>query len=230
MSSLFRRVTSDKEYPEIKMVVFDFDGTLVDTRKLLLNIVKKHLLKFEISLTKDLLKFFGNTPLKHYLTLAGLSSDMVNAVFNGITKDFISECKKVKPCKNFYSLKKIDARKIILSNNVTHFILKCLKILNSNFFDEVYGSDKFKNNKSFQIKKLIKKYKLDPSQVIYVGDKDIDADVAKGAGCYGVVVANKSSWSSRKDISKKNPDYIIKDLSKLVNIIRELNSEQLSLV
>ena len=72
MSSLFKRIMSKREEPGVELIIFDFDGTLVDSRELLLRIVRRHLLAFEVSLTKDLLRFFGNTPLDHYLSLTGL--------------------------------------------------------------------------------------------------------------------------------------------------------------
>ena len=229
MSSLFKRVTLDKEYSGIKLIVFDFDGTLADTRELLLRIIKKHLFTFEIYLTKDSLRFFGNTPLENYLTLTGLPSDIVRNVSDAIIEDFTKEHHKIKPCKNLLSVKKIELKKVIVSNNVTSFIKKSLEFLRVKFFDEVYGADKF-NNKISMIKRLAKKYSLSPSEIVYVGDKDIDADVSRGVGCYGVIISRKSSWSKRRDILKKRPDYIISDLGKLSYILDQIDSKQLSTV
>src|SRR3990167_5763877 len=100
MSSFFRRFFSSRENPGVKLIVFDFDGTLADTRELLLRIISRHLLAFEISLTKDLLRFFGNTPLDHYLTISGVPTDLVRSVCVGIHNDFIKEYHRIKPCKN----------------------------------------------------------------------------------------------------------------------------------
>ncbi|MEK6908695.1 MAG: HAD hydrolase-like protein [Nanoarchaeota archaeon] len=228
MTYLFRRIISNREDPGIKLVIFDFDGTLADTRELLLRIIKKHLFSFEISLTKDLIRFFGNTPLEHYLMLTGLPTDLVRSVCAGIHDDFFKEYHKIKPCKNFMSVKNIKIRKIILSNNVTFFIEKSLNFLKANFFDGVYGADRFKHNKSWMIDKLRKKYGLSRSEIIYIGDKDIDVDVARCAGVYSIIISNQSSWSSRKDIIKKRPDYLLTDLSKVSGVINQINSEQLS--
>lgn len=227
MSYLFRRILSDREYPGIKLIVFDFDGTLADTRKLFLKIIKKHLVSFEISLSKNLLKFFGNTPLEQYLELIGIPQKLTREVYSGIISDFKEESHKIRPCKGFIYVKNIDTKKVIVSNNVTSFIEKSLNYLHANFFDGVYGADLFKN-KVWMINKLCKKYKLSKSEVVYVGDKDVDVDVARGVGCYSVIISNKSSWSLRKDVLKKNPDYLLRDLSKLNEVINKINSEQLN--
>lgn len=230
MSYFFKRLISNREYPGIKLVVFDFDGTLADTRELLLRIIRKHLLTFEISLTKDLLRFFGNTPLDHYIHMAGIQTDLVRSVCVGIHDDFIKEYHRIKPCKNLQAIKGIEAKKIIVSNNVTFFIEKTLNFLKSNFFDGVYGADKYEHNKIWIINKLRKKYRLSASEIIYVGDKDIDVDVARGAGAYSIIISNKSSWSNKKDVMKKKPDYVLTDLGKLPAVIRQINSEQLTVV
>jgi phosphoglycolate phosphatase len=231
MSWFFNRITLGREEPGIKLIVFDFDGTLADTRELMLRIIKKHLLAFEISLSKDLIRFFGNTPLDHYLALAGVASDLIRSVCAGIHDDFSKEYHKIKPCKNLHTIKAISLKKVILTNNVTFFVEKALNFLKSNFFEGVYGADKFDHkNKVWMINKLRKKYDLEKSEVVYVGDKDIDVDVARGAGVYSVVISNKSSWSPRKDVIKKKPDYLLTDLSKLAGVIDQINSEQLASV
>jgi len=64
MSGFFKRFFSGREVPGVRLIVFDFDGTLVDTKELLLRIVSGHLAKFNISMTKNLIISFGNAPLK----------------------------------------------------------------------------------------------------------------------------------------------------------------------
>ena len=220
---------SIKENVGIKLIVFDFDGTLADTRELMLRIIKKHLIAFEISLTKDLVRFFGNTPLEEYITLTGIPSKLVKSVCAGIHDDFSKEYHKIKSCKNLMAIKNINVRKVIVTNNVTFFVEKALNFLNANFFDKIYGVDKFSpNSKPWIIDKIRKKYGFERNEVMYVGDKDIDVDVARNTGAYSVVIGSKTSWSSRKAIALKKPDYLISDLSKVLEIVRQINSEQLA--
>ena len=227
MNSFFNSLFSKRENPGIRLIVFDFDGTLADTRKLLINVIKKHIAKFNISLTGHLLEVFGNAPLHDYLSLAGIRNDLVKSVAKSIEEDFISEYNHIKSCKNFYLIKEISAKKCIVSNNSTEFINKTLVFWKANFFEKVLGADHF-SNKIQAINHMRKIYGLSANEIVYVGDKDIDVDVARGVGCYSVIVSNKSSWSSRKEVIKKKPDYLIKDLGTLQEVVRLINSVQLS--
>ena len=229
MSSFFKRFISPRENPGVKLIVFDFDGTLADTRELLLRIIRKHLLAFEIYLTKEFIKSFGNTPLEKYVSFVGVPNKLVRSVCSTITYDFMNEYHKIKSCKNLISIKSINIRKVIVSNNVTPFIQKTLGFLRANFFDHVYGSDNF-DNKVTMIKSLCKKYGISTSEVIYVGDKNIDVDVARQVGCYSIIIAGKAAWSSRGEILVKRPDYVLTDLGKLYEVIAQLNMKQLSAV
>ena len=161
--------------------------------------------------------------------MTGIPKDLARSVCAGIHKDFIKEHHKIKPCKNFLTVKNINVRKVIVSNNLTFFIEKSLNFLNGNFFDGIYGADKFENKVSM-INKLRRKYKLSASEIVYIGDKDVDVDVARGAGVYSVIISNKSSWSSRKEIVRKKPDYVLTDLSKVSAVIGQIDSEKLSAV
>ncbi len=227
MTSFFSSLFSSRENPGVKLIVFDFDGTLADTRSLLIKIVKKHLAKFNISLTEHLLNVFGNAPLQDYISLAGIRNDFVKSVGQSIEEDFIVEYRNIKSCKNFYTIKDIPTKKIIVSNNNTEFVEKTLHFWRANFFDKVLGANHFKN-KVYAILSLGKKYSISPDEIIYVGDKDIDVDVARNVGCISVIVSNKFSWSSRKDILKKKPDYLIKDLGTLSEIVNLISSTQIT--
>ncbi len=227
MSYFFKRIFSLREQPRIKLIVFDFDGTLADTRGLLLGIIKKHLMKFNISLTGSLINVFGNAPLKDYISLTGIKNDFVKSVAKSIEDDFILEYEHIKSAKNIESLKHINCLKIIVSNNSTEFIEKVLNHWKIKFFDEVYGADHF-TNKIVAIKRLAKKNKVSMDEIVYVGDKDKDVSVARESECYSVIISNKIAWSSRKDVEKMKPDFLIKDLSGLIKVIQHINMSEIS--
>lgn len=225
MSGFFKRIFSPREEPGIRLIIFDFDGTLADTKELLLRIVSKHLAKFNISMTKNLIISFGNAPLKDYLSFAGLKRDFVRSVGASVNDDFLAEYTKVKPCRDLLSVGKIDARKVVVSNNISSFIEKSLNYLRADFFDEIYGADRFVN-KVKAIKSLCRRYRVSPDEVVYVADKRIDVRIARAVGCYSVIVSNKASWSTHAEVVKEKPDYLIGSLGKLSRVIERINMEQ----
>lgn len=229
MTSFFKRFISGRQMPGIRLIVFDFDGTLADTRELLTRIVRKHLARFNISMTKQLLVQFGNTPLSTYVSRTGLHADLVRSVCASIMEDFMAEYIRIKPCKNLQVLKDITIKKVIVSNNMTAFIQTTLHFLYANFFDGVYGADQF-SDKTHMIRALCKKYAVRPEEVVYVGDKDIDVGVARAVGCYSIIISGPAAWSSRTDILKQHPDYVLTDLGKLPAVIWELDAQELAAV
>ena len=221
----FKRIFYKREMPGIRLLVFDFDGTIADTRGLLLKIVSRHLAKFNISLTKNLIIKFGNAPLVDYLSLAGLRRDLIQSISTAIVADFIAEHHAIKPCKNLMAIRNIEIPKVIVSHNITSFIEKTLNFLHANFFERIYGADRFVN-KIQAIRSLCRKYHVAPSEVIYIGDKNVDVRVARGVGCYSVIISGKSAWSPRAAVAKEHPDYILTDLGKLPGVLAQINAEQ----
>lgn len=226
MSFFFKSLFS-KNDECIKLIVFDFDGTLADTRKLLLQIIHKHLAKFNIVLTENLLKVFGNAPLRDYLSLAGIRNDLVSSVTKSIEQSFVKEYEKIKMAKNINFLSELDVKKVVVSNNNTEFIERVLRDNNIRFFEKVYGADHF-TDKVHAIRSLCRKYKISTEEVIYVGDKDKDVFVAREVGCYSVIVSSKIAWSSRSEILAVKPDFLITDLKSLSKVVDQINVSEVA--
>jgi len=205
----------------IKLVVFDFDGTLTDNQKIIFNIIKKSVIKAGYKLPKNYLYEMGNMPLLAHLHKIGIKKDAAS-IADEIKNNFIQESKKVKPVKNIRSLREIKKNKIILTNNDERYVRAILKRFKVDFFNEIHGGGKAKD-KVGHLKLLLKKKKVNVKEAVYVGDKNYDAYVARKVGCISVVVSTKASWSPRKDIIESKPDFIIDDLSKLKNIINKLD-------
>lgn len=206
----------------IKLLVFDFDGTLADSRKILLNLVKKEIKNSEYRISKAFVKRFGDKPLNGILKMIGFGNNELDYYSREIHKDFFKNAGKIKACKNLKSLKKIRIKKIVLSNSIHKFISIVLRNLGvMKYFEHVFGADEFKN-KVQEFRKIIKIYKIKPREIAYVGDRVIDAKLARKIGCYSIIILRKSSWSPRKDIVKARPDFIVSDLGKVKEIVERL--------
>lgn len=205
----------------IKLVVFDFDGTLADTKKLLLKIIEHNVEKFDIKLNNGFLKSFGDKILDETLSVLGVEEHVFPSLAREIEFDFIKHSYLAPLCSGIMNLKKINKKKIILSNSIDEFIKEVLKKNKITFFDEVYGCDRFENKRE-GFREIIKKYKVKPEEIVYVGDRPVDTALAKFVGCYSVILTHKASWSSKKDIENSKPDYIatsLNDLRKVINHI-----------
>lgn len=207
----------------IKIVVFDFDGTLANTRRLVLEIIKKHFGNFNYELSKKDANTLGDSPLEEFIESCGVQKDLVDLLTKLINRDFIKEHKEITGCKNLKKIKGLRQRKIVVSNNTEGFINESLKFLRIDFFDEVYGANNFKD-KEHCLRKILRKYKLKPEEMVYVGDRPVDVKVGRKVGCFSVVVSNRCSWSNRENLLKEDPDIIVGDLGDLKKVVKKLNS------
>ncbi len=199
---------------KIKLIIFDFDGTLVDTKKLYYNSIHKWLKKEEVRFSeKKFRKFFG---LKLAEILKKLkvkkSSEKIK---RGVYEDVFSDLNKIKVVKDIGQIKKFKVKKIIVSNTSSELVDRVLKKHKlKKYFDEVYGGDKFHHKEIF-IKNYLKKNKLKGKEVFYVADMVRDVKIARKIGCVSVIIANKISWSKKRELLKAEPDFILKSLADI---------------
>jgi len=60
-------------------------------------------------------------------------------------------------------------------------------------------------------------YRLDPRRVMVVGDTPADVQCAKANGC--VAVAVMTGFSTREELQRSAPDYLLDDLHGLRDLI-----------
>jgi len=206
----------------IKLIIFDFDGTIVDTKAVYYTSINKHLnpLGFnrrEIDKAIDL-----------GLNLAETIKKFVPSIIYSwwikkkIMKDVLVEVNNIKKCRDVGSIKGIKTRKILISNSLSDFVIPILKHLKiKNFFDEIYYAEEFDDKADF-IRNYLKKRNINSKHVIYVGDRAADAGVAKEAGCLSVIITGKCAWDGRKELIRAEPDFMINDLAELKEIVNRL--------
>lgn len=202
-----------------KLVIFDFDGTIADTKSVYYKAIGSELKKYGfsekqvdkaidigMSLRKTLSNFgFG------FITSWFLKKSIMNKVEKGIDE--------VKKCKDASYIKNIKVRKIIVTNSLKEFavpVIKHLKLIN--YFEAVYGADDF-NDKTEFIKNYLREKKIDKKNCFYIGDRAADVKLARKVGCKMISVSGKCSWDSRKEIMKQKPDFIIDDLDEVKDVI-----------
>jgi len=211
----------------IKVIFFDFDGTISDARKIAEDSLIKTLEDFEYDFDKkEALKLLG-TKMPIILKKLGLKAKDIEVVRTRFYKYFtraalgggINPCVSLEP---LWELKK-DYPLIVVSNSETSFLRASIRKLKiDGLFKGIYGAEKF-NHKDQMLKKLFGEMGIKASEAIYVGDRFSDVKFARKAGCVAVAVHNKCSWSSLAEIKGEKPNYIIKDFRGLRKLVRELN-------
>ena len=204
-----------------KIVIFDFDGTLVDTKGLIIEALNKLAVPFNFDHLdpEDVCKL-RNTRSIDFLKVIGvplwkgpLLIRRVQKMIRGGIKDLelIPELPEVLNAlkDNGYLLAVITSAP---EQNVRLFFEK----YRGKCFDEKV-SDIFVLGKRFAIKKLIKRYSIRPEDACYVGDETRDIVAAKKAGVRAIAV----TWGFNTEgiLEGTDPDCIVHEPRDILSFI-----------
>lgn len=210
---------------DIKLVIFDLDGTLIDAYPAITRSFNYVMVKLGYkpinSLTirkavglgdKNLLEPFVkkkdlNKALKTYRRHHAISLPKYSSVFARV----------------YYVLARLKNKGYklaVASNRPTRFswiLIKYLKL--KKYFDYVFCADKVRRGKPNPeiINRILRKFKIEPFRAIYVGDMAIDVQAGRRAGVRTVIVTTGSS--SKKEIKAEKPAFIIAKIVELLKIL-----------
>lgn len=213
----------------IKAVIFDLDGTLLNTIDDLKNSVNYALKKFnfpERSLPE--IKSFVGDGVKKLIERAVPPETDVKTIENCL------EIFKENYSLNMYNLTcpfngileilmeiKQDGLKIaVVSNKFDSAVKNLCKKYFPNFVDIAIGQSEIISPKPMPdgVLKVIDELKISKENVIYIGDSDVDVKTAKNANlkCIGV------TWGYRDKSFLDGADFIINQPCDIIKIIRSL--------
>jgi len=216
---------------KLDLLIFDLDGTLVDSQYDLTDAVNKMRADYggkplEAAQVRSFLGSGVNALIKNVLP-AGVE-DTEKAVLK--FKEYYSEIllDKTKPYDKIpealHSLR--DIQKAVLSNKSEAF---CKVILNglglSKYFGQIWGSDTIAIRKPDPktIIELAKLFNADLKKTIMIGDSENDFRAAKASGAKSLAVLY--GYGGIDVVNKFKPDYIAKTPQEIVEIIKEVQDD-----
>ncbi|MEK7177591.1 MAG: HAD-IA family hydrolase [Patescibacteria group bacterium] len=212
----------------IKYIIFDFDGTIADTLPFsfqkFLEIAR--LLQIDDLTDKEIINEIRSKSyqelLKDNFKRSWLKIPFVIGVIKNMQVELEKEMDKIKffpgVKKLLFDLKKAGYKLAIISSNRVENINKFIKHNKINIFDFVHGkTDLF--GKAGYLEKFLRDFKLEKSEVIYVGDeiRDVEASHKVGIKIIGV------SWGLHtiEAMKKAGVDYLVKKPSEILQIINK---------
>jgi phosphoglycolate phosphatase-like HAD superfamily hydrolase len=199
----------------MKLIVFDFDGVIVDSKRLWASAVYRALKKRGYKFSEGYISERLREKLK--ISLGKLKVKVTKDIIDDVHDDVTKHIGTIHLCRDIKHIKEIkkSAKTVILTNSLRYFIMKALGSKKS-YFNPILCAEDF-GTKEDAIKSLMKKFKAGKNETFYVGDMTIDPVIAKKAGCKSIIVL-AHSWD--KDFWKgKKYNFIIKNLSELKNAI-----------
>ena len=211
-----------------KIVLFDLDGTLVDTERGLVNSVVYALSKMGITETdiNKIKAFIGPSIRTVFRDIYDMNNEDVEAAATYFRKYYMD--KGIYQCSLYQGVKKtlIELKKnnkylaIATSKPIENAIevLRFLKILQ--YFDHCEGGnmDGTHTCKTEIINDIISRYKhIDKSEMIMIGDRKFDIEGAKNNGIDTIGVLY--GYGSIEEINASKPDFLISEFDWLVRYI-----------
>ena len=223
-------------------ILFDLDGTLINTAPDLMNAHNHVMKKFGYS-TKSLNEIrnlvgkgasvligrsLWGSAKKEFakITDEKIKKDMVREFIDYYSKNIAEESKPIKGVIEFLKWAKSENISMgVCTNKQEHLavdLLKKLKIYH--YFEYVSGGNTFQYCKP-DPRHLINTLEImngDLKKAIMIGDSENDADAAKSAGIPMVLLED---GYTEKNIQQINKDYLIKDFTELKKIIQTYLSD-----
>jgi len=210
----------------VKLIIFDLDGTLLDSKKDIVVAVN------------ETLKHLGLPKKSEKLVTSyigwGSNKLLVDALGPG-NQRFLDEA--VSFYWKYYSRHELDNTKVcrgakgilehfksktmaVISNKQRVFVMRQLKALGiSRYFKQVLGGDDAKCAKPSPcpVNDMMKKFKAKKEETIIVGDMSLDIETGKAAGIHTCAVLG--GIGDKGELLSAKPDFVISKLIQLKTVI-----------
>jgi phosphoglycolate phosphatase len=208
----------------LKVIIFDFDGTLADTIDILLSITNRLSAEFGFkSATKEELAQLSNLTSWQILRYSGISIFKFPLLIRKLKAELRCEIPNIQLFPGIkevlLELKKLGFQLGIITSNSRENVLASLEKNGlQGTFTFIYSGSIFGKHKV--IEKWLKKEHINPEEVIYVGDETRDIDAAKKTGIK--IIAVSWGFNSQEALAAQNPDFLIGRPQELIEIMSNM--------
>ena len=208
----------------LKVIIFDFDGTLADTIDILLNITNRLSAEFGFkSATKEELAQLSNLTSWQILRYSGISIFKFPLLIRKLKAELRNEIPNIQLFPGIkevlLELKKLGFQLGIITSNSRENVLASLEKNGlQGTFTFIYSGSTFGKHKV--INRWLKREHINAEEVVYVGDEIRDIDAAKKTGIK--IIAVSWGFNSQSALAAQNPDFLIERPQELIEIMSNM--------
>lgn len=207
----------------IETILFDLDGTLIDSNELIHQSFEYTLNYYGYSLTREEILHFNGPPLiKTFTKINPDKAEEMIETYREHNLEHHNEYVKLFPHvkETLRELQQNDIKMGIVSAKMRTGVEIGLEVTGiKEFFDAIVTIDDVKNPKPHPepVLKGLNNLNSQPESSLMVGDNYHDIESGKNAGSRTVAVA----WSlkGKEYLQKFNPTYMIEDMRELLSIV-----------
>lgn len=197
---------------KFKGIIFDLDGTLVNSLEDIADSINKVLQDLNYPThSYDVFQYFIGSGLRNTvfeaLPVSNNNDEQIDICFERMVKGYSESCTlKTKPYEGIIELLDYLVSKniklAVFSNKADELTKKIVKAIFPDYFSDVVGlsTEALKKPNPFEALAISKKWNLKPEEILFVGDSDIDMQTAVNANMFPVGV----TWGYRTEEELKN--------------------------
>jgi HAD superfamily hydrolase (TIGR01509 family) len=212
----------------IKGVVFDFDGTLVDSMTMIFEALNEALSKRNLpTISLDLLGRMAGRPISELVnTEVTVPEPTIKAIEKDVFNAYAGFCRiSCHPLPNVESTLKALKSKGVKLGLLTTTPRKPLKVVIKKlaigkYFDIMLAKDDANSKPDPDgLKQIITEFGIGKDECLYVGDSPIDVLTGKAAGVRTIAIT--TGVTTMEQLKEKTPDGIITDMEQLLAFVNE---------
>ncbi|MBW4682507.1 MAG: HAD-IA family hydrolase [Microcoleus vaginatus WJT46-NPBG5] len=209
----------------VKVIVFDFDGTIADTLEALIAVINRLAAEFKYKqASRADIEQLKNLSSREIIKDSGVSLFKIPFLLRKVKIELAHEIPRIHP---FLGMKEVltqlrsqgNKLGIITSNSKPNVMTILQKNDVQDLFEFVYAETTL-FGKHRVINKFLKKESLNPEEVVYVGDETRDIEAAKKSQIK--VIAVTWGFNSKQVLAAQNPDFLIDRPEELIKVIESL--------
>ena len=207
----------------IRGIVFDFDGTIVDSMQMVFSALNDALKRRNLpTIEIELLGRMAGLPVIDIISSkARITETAAKEVEKDVFKTYTSFCRT--SCQLLphveSTLKTLKSKKIklgLFTTTPTKPLMAVEKKFSlKDYFDIMIAKEDAENKPNPEgLNKIVKEFGIRKDECLYVGDSPIDILTGKAAGIKAIAVT--TGIATLQQLKETNPDGIISDLEKLL--------------